>query len=329
MTTHRSFKRLVRARMEKTGESYTAARAMLLAADGAGRLVARDVGRGDPRADRPRLGGVVRPARRVGRSTEHREIARRIAAELGIDPLAWNAQAITMSYERTRGLRVAGQRADGFAVTAQKTVPVPVERLFDAFVAQPRRAARAHGHEAEVGPLRLGRRTTAAVNVTFVAKGDASSTVAVEHARLADAEEAERMKAFWRERLSTLKAAALDERPRRDGRRPFVSGGAYYAVFGSQLPDGPAEMPPWKLAVELLRCLDPRRGRRRARRAGRRSTTLDRRPRCSALVLWIGFPLVLWVGAVIHENTPVKLAAIHGGDWLLKLLLIGTIVAIL
>jgi hypothetical protein len=30
MTRHRSFKRLVRARVEKTGESYTAARAMLL-----------------------------------------------------------------------------------------------------------------------------------------------------------------------------------------------------------------------------------------------------------------------------------------------------------
>ena len=33
MTAQRSFKRLVRARMDKTGESYTAARAMLLAAD--------------------------------------------------------------------------------------------------------------------------------------------------------------------------------------------------------------------------------------------------------------------------------------------------------
>ena len=30
VTEHKSFKRLVRARMEKTGESYTAARAMLL-----------------------------------------------------------------------------------------------------------------------------------------------------------------------------------------------------------------------------------------------------------------------------------------------------------
>src|SRR5918998_2110528 len=33
MTRQRSFKRLVRARMEKTGESYTAARALLLAAE--------------------------------------------------------------------------------------------------------------------------------------------------------------------------------------------------------------------------------------------------------------------------------------------------------
>ena len=45
------------------------------------------------------------------------------------------------------------------------------------------------------------------MNVTFDAKGDAKSTVAVEHARLADAEEAEGLKAFWRERLAVLKSS--------------------------------------------------------------------------------------------------------------------------
>lgn len=35
MTKQRSFKRLVRARMDKTGESYTAARAVLLRAEAA------------------------------------------------------------------------------------------------------------------------------------------------------------------------------------------------------------------------------------------------------------------------------------------------------
>jgi hypothetical protein len=41
------------------------------------------------------------------------------------------------------------------------------------------------------------------------------------------------------------------------------------------------------------------------------------------LALWVGFPLVLWTGAVVHEGTPVRPAALHGGDWLLKLLALG------
>ena len=45
------------------------------------------------------------------------------------------------------------------------------------------------------------------------------------------------------------------------------------------------------------------------------------------LALWVGFPLVLWTGALIHEDTPFKLAAIHGGDWLVKLLVVGVIVS--
>lgn len=47
------------------------------------------------------------------------------------------------------------------------------------------------------------------------------------------------------------------------------------------------------------------------------------------LALWIGFPLVLWIGAAFHEHTPVKLAAIHSGDWLIKLLLVAVLVAVL
>jgi hypothetical protein len=46
------------------------------------------------------------------------------------------------------------------------------------------------------------------------------------------------------------------------------------------------------------------------------------------LALWIGFPLVLWTGAVIHEGTPWKLAVIHAGDWLVKLLLVAVIVSV-
>ena len=43
------------------------------------------------------------------------------------------------------------------------------------------------------------------VNVGFVAKGEDKSTAALEHARLPDAAEAERMKAYWRDRVAALK----------------------------------------------------------------------------------------------------------------------------
>ena len=44
--------------------------------------------------------------------------------------------------------------------------------------------------------------------------------------------------------------------------------------------------------------------------------------------MFAGFPLVLWTGAILWEKTPWKLAALHGGDWLFKLLLIGAIVGV-
>ena len=40
----------------------------------------------------------------------------------------------------------------------------------------------------------------------FDAKGPAKSTVALEHARLTDAGQAEQKKLFWRERLTALKS---------------------------------------------------------------------------------------------------------------------------
>jgi hypothetical protein len=46
------------------------------------------------------------------------------------------------------------------------------------------------------------------------------------------------------------------------------------------------------------------------------------------VLLWIGFPFVLWTGAMMWENVPPKLAAIHAGDWLAKLLLIAVIVGV-
>jgi hypothetical protein len=216
MTRQRSFKRLVRSRMEKTGESYTAARAVLLAGDERG---ATD--------EAPLLASDERIRRRTGRGWEewfdllddwgatertHREIARWVADQLGIGPLVWDAQAITSSYERARGLRAVGETEQGFAASATRTVAVPVERLFDAVVDESRR--RSWLPDGELSERTATRPKSARfdwgdgssrVMVVFDAKGDEKSTMALQHVRLADGDEAERMKAYWRERVTALK----------------------------------------------------------------------------------------------------------------------------
>ena len=126
MTRQRSFKRLVRSRMEKTGESYTAARAVLLAGDE------------KPQAAEQRWLATSdeRIRERTGRGWEewfdlldewgaaertHRETARWVAEQLGIGPLVWEAQAVTSSYERARGLRAVGETEPGFAASATRS----------------------------------------------------------------------------------------------------------------------------------------------------------------------------------------------------------------
>ena len=142
----------------------------------------------------------------------HREIARWVAGRLDLHPLAWNVQAVTSGYELTRGLRVPGQGVNGFTATATRTVAVPVDRLYDAFVDEPLRAT-----WLSDGDLRERTATKpksarfdwgddgSRVVVDFAAKDDAKSTAALRHERLADAREVERMKAYWRERVTTLK----------------------------------------------------------------------------------------------------------------------------
>lgn len=143
---------------------------------------------------------------------KHGEIAAWLMGEHGVDN--WWAQTITVEYERARGMRPPGGGRDGmFTVSASKTVDVPVERLFEAFVdaelrerwlpgavlrertSQPGRAAR---FDCQDGATR--------VNVGFTAKGETKSQAALAHERLPDAQAAEEAKLYWRERMATLKA---------------------------------------------------------------------------------------------------------------------------
>ena len=215
MTRQRSFKRLVRVRMEKTGERYAAARAALLAADEpkttdvpvmtvSDDVIRRRTGRGweewfDVLDD---SGAIAKP---------HKEIARWLQSEHGMD--GWSSQSVTVSYERARGRRAVGEHASGFAITAQKTVGVPIDRLFDAFVDESLRERwlpdgelrERTASKAKSARFDWGDGATRVI-VDFTSKSESKSVVALAHERLPDAEEAERMKAFWRERLTVLKS---------------------------------------------------------------------------------------------------------------------------
>jgi uncharacterized protein YndB with AHSA1/START domain len=142
----------------------------------------------------------------------YREIADWLTSEH--DLTAWWAQKLIVEYEEARALRAPGVRRDGrFEVGASKTVAVPVDRLFDAFVDPRLRDGwlpHARMRESARDPGRLVRfewnEGASRVTVSFTALGDTKSEVSVQHEQLPDAGSAEEMKAFWRERLAAMKA---------------------------------------------------------------------------------------------------------------------------
>ena len=218
MTANKDFKRLVRARMRKTGESYTAARAHF--------PPARPRRAPSPKPDYARLAGrsdeVIK--RRTGCTWErwvkaldhvrayewtHRDIARHVSERYKID--GWWAQSVTVGYERIKGLRAIGQRRSGaWEASKSRTFGVPVATLFRAFH-DARRRARWLG---EVKPtvrtatagksMRMSWPDGTSVVVGFTAKGTTKSQVAIQHEKLPDQATAAKMKAYWAERLEAL-----------------------------------------------------------------------------------------------------------------------------
>jgi uncharacterized protein YndB with AHSA1/START domain len=126
----------------------------------------------------------------------------------------WWAQKLIVEYEQARGVRPAGVRRDGtFEVGASRTVAAPAGHLLSAFMDRHLRegwlpgvtvdaqASRPEGtlrFDWEGGPSR--------VVVTFTASGATKTLVALQHQRLPDAATAARMKTYWRDRLTALKA---------------------------------------------------------------------------------------------------------------------------
>ncbi len=219
MTRQKDLKRRVRARMQKTGESYTAARAQLVTkpksatpALPANYLELAPVG---DAAVRSKTGKTwpewVATLDAIGAARmQHREIATHVY-ELGVP--GWWAQNVTVGYERIRGLRAQSQSREGkYTAHKSKTFTVPVQRLCDAFA-----STRLRKRWLDVPGLKISKVTApkwvrmrwqdgAHVEVGFLAKGAAKSQAAIQHGDLPDQAAVTASKAFWNERLNALAA---------------------------------------------------------------------------------------------------------------------------
>ena len=213
MTTQKTLKRRVRARMNKTGERYSAARRNVLAEPAievapavapppvSDESVRKATGRGWAEwfAILDKAGAVT---------WKHPDIARWVAAEYGIS--GWWAQGVTVGFERARGLRAQHERPSGFSLSATKTVNVPVERLYDAFANARQRKAWLD-HTVRVSSTTPPRTINfpwgdgSRVAVRFTSQGPAQSQVALQQDPLRDAAAVEELRTFWRAHLTALK----------------------------------------------------------------------------------------------------------------------------
>jgi hypothetical protein len=229
MTSQKDFKRLVRARMRKTGEAYTAARAKLLAKPSRARTAKKTTRSTAASVDYAKLAGMsdavvkektgctwdrwVHALDYSGADTmTHREIVDFVHKSYKTS--GWWSQMVTVGYERIKGLRARGQRRDGsYEATKSRTFNVPVAALHHAFADATVRRRWLDEPGAKVRTsnppksIRLGFADGSIVAIGFTAKGDGKSAVALSHAKLRSKGEAERVKKVWAERLDSLASA--------------------------------------------------------------------------------------------------------------------------
>jgi hypothetical protein len=239
MPTNKDFKRVVRDRMKKTGESYTAARVQLLhekPASNRRTRAKRDLSAASP-PDYAKIAGMsdasVKKAtgctwerwvttldRAKAESWTHQQITDYVHTKYNVPD--WWTQMVTVGYERIKGLRARGQRRDGtYEVSKSKVLPVSLTELFSAFSDTKRRARWLTGVEPEVRhatpnkSMRLHWPDGSAVDIGFFGKGERKSQVAIGHRKLASTADAAHMKAFWSEKLQALAELLVPEKAGR------------------------------------------------------------------------------------------------------------------
>lgn len=238
MPTQKDFKRLVRARMAKTGEAYTAARAQLITKRPLP-TVSPSAVPGAPVASAPAVAAPRRATppdyaalagmsdrsieKRTGCTWEkwvqaldyagaadwsHRATAEYVQRTWKVSD--WWSQAVTVGYERIKGMRQIGQRMSGaFEATKSKTIAAPAAKVHRAFT-DSRLRRKWLDTPVEIRKAAAGKsvRMTwpdgTSVEVWLDPKGAAKTLTAVTHRKLKDKADVDARKAYWAERLNAL-----------------------------------------------------------------------------------------------------------------------------
>jgi len=142
---------------------------------------------------------------------DHPAIAKYLSNQLGVSD--WWSQSVTVGYEQARGRRLVHETARGFQISRSKTIEVSAARAFKAWseVEVRRRWLPARDLKVRKATRNKSIRSTwsadgSEVTVNFYAKGPSKVQVVVQHNRLSDPKQAERMKEFWSAALVRLKA---------------------------------------------------------------------------------------------------------------------------
>lgn len=147
----------------------------------------------------------------------HAAIAKLIATRHKIP--GWWAQAVTVAYERARGLRKVNETLSGFRTSVSRTVDAGKDAAFEAWDNAKTRAAflkeavdfstRNPGKNLRF-TWKMGR-----VEVRFVVKGPKKTQVTVDHTGLKTAAAARRFKAQWAETMDKLGDKLAAKLPKR------------------------------------------------------------------------------------------------------------------
>jgi len=139
----------------------------------------------------------------------HKEIALYLRDKQGV-PLWW-CQMVAVTYEHERGLRQKFQKCDGaFSASASRTIAAPLARAFEGWTNDKLRRRWLPDASMEITTATPGKYVRAKwdegtrLSVGFFTTPGGKTRVAVDHEKLANSKECEKMKSYWSEALNRL-----------------------------------------------------------------------------------------------------------------------------